>query len=54
MEVMILNGRRYLINTQNHDGGDHQCEYLLKQFPPDVEVDWDEVKLSDFTNKIRL
>jgi len=53
MEVMILNGRRYLINTQVTDGGDHQCEHLLKQFPDDVEIDWDEVKLSDFTNKIR-
>ena len=54
MEVMILNGRRSLINTQPHDGGDHQCEYLLKQFPDDVEIDWDEAKLSDFTNEIRL
>ena len=54
MEVMILNGRRYLINTQTHDGGDYQCEHLLKQFPPDAEIDWDEAKPSDFTNEIRL
>ena len=53
MEVMILNGRRYLINTQTHDGGDNQCEELLKHFPADTEIDWDEAKLSDFTNKIR-
>ena len=54
MEVTILNGERYLINTQTHDGGDHQSDYLIKQFPDDVEIDWDEVKHSDFTNKIRL
>tara|TARA_R100001377_G_scaffold36321_1_gene20204 strand:+ start:410 stop:574 length:165 start_codon:yes stop_codon:yes gene_type:complete len=54
MQVMILNGERYLINTQTHDGGDQQCDHLLKQFPDNVEIDWDEVKSSDFTSKIRL
>ena len=54
MEILIINGRRYLINTQVTDGGDYQCEHLLKQFPPDAEIDWDEAKLSDFTNEIRL
>jgi hypothetical protein len=54
MEILIINGRRYLINTQVTDGGDYQCEHLLKQFPPDAEIDWDEAKPSDFTNEIRL
>ena len=54
MQILIINGRRYLINTQVTDGGDYQCEHLLKQFPPDAEIDWDEAKPSDFTNEIRL
>ena len=54
MEILIINGRRYLINTQVTDGGDYQCEHLLKQFPLDAEIDWDEAKPSDFTNEIRL
>ena len=53
MEVLIINGSRYLINTSTLDGGDSICEWLLKQFRDEPELDWDTPKLSDFTNKIR-
>ena len=53
VEVLIINGRRYLINTSTPDGGDSICEWLLKQFKDEPELDWDTPKLSDFTNKIR-
>ena len=53
MEVLVINGRRYLINTSTQDGGDSICEWLLKQFKDEPVLDWDQPKLSDFTNKIR-
>ena len=53
MEVLIINGRRYLINTSTYDGGDSVCEWLLKQYDKTALVEFSEVTPADFTNKIR-
>ncbi len=43
MEVMIVNGTRYLINTQaSAHVVDQTCEDILKHYPQDVTVEWDE------------
>jgi len=54
MEVLIIDGRRYLINTSTPDGGDSVCEWLLKQYDKTALVEFSEVTHADFTNKIRL
>lgn len=43
MEVLIVNGNRYLINTDVCDKAqDEACERILKNYPADADVDWDE------------
>ena len=44
MEILIVNKVRYLINTeapQHHQDAD--CQRILKQYPLDAIVEWDEV-----------
>ena len=44
MEVLIVNGKRYLINVDVSDQAqDEAVERILKDYPADAEVDWDEV-----------
>jgi len=43
MEVLIVNGHRHLINTEvEEDVKDFECERILKGYPEDAIVDWDE------------
>ena len=43
MEVLIVNGHRHLINTEVEEHvKDFECERILKQYPEDAIVDWDE------------
>ena len=43
MEVLIVNGNRYLINTDvSNDTQDETCKRILKDFPHDAIVEWDE------------
>jgi len=42
METLIVNGKRYLINTEVEEHvKDFECERILKQYPADAIVDWD-------------
>ena len=42
-EVLIVNGNRYLINMQVADNvQEAACKRILKQYPEDAIVDWDE------------
>ena len=48
MEVMIVNGKRYLINTDLEPHVlDGICQDILKYYPPDVSVEFEAVKMSD-------
>ena len=43
MEVLIINGKRHLINTSVTDFvQDKECERILKGYPQDAVVEWDE------------
>lgn len=43
MQVLIINGKRHLINTDvQEDVKDKECERILKGYPKDAIVDWDE------------
>ena len=48
MEVMVVNGKRYLINTDLADHVlDGVCRDILKWYPSDANVEFDDVKPSD-------
>ena len=61
MQVLIINGKRHLINTSvTNFVQDKECERILKGYPKDAIVDWDEnvtkedvmpLSLSDIINK---
>lgn len=41
--VLIVNGHRYLINMMVADNvQDADCKRILKQYPEDAIIDWDE------------
>ena len=43
MQVLIINGKRHLINTSvTNFVQDKECERILKGYPKDAIVDWDE------------
>lgn len=43
MEVLIVEGKRYLINTNvSEKAQDEACERILEGYPADAEVDWDD------------
>jgi len=46
MKVLIVNGKRFLINEKSKSV-DKRCQEILKNFPPDATIEFDEVKLSD-------
>ena len=48
MEVMIVNGNRYLINTNVcAKAQDDNAERILKNYPQDAIIEFDSVKLKD-------
>ena len=48
MQVMIVNGTRYLINTSTPDGGDSACEYILKYYDCNAIIEFDSAKADDY------
>ena len=43
MEVMIINGNRYLINTDASDEvQDMDCKRIMDQYPDDAVIVWEE------------
>jgi len=44
MQVMVVNGDRYLINPESK-ACDRTCERILKQYPQDAVVEFEDVKL---------
>jgi len=46
MKVLVINGERYLINEKSK-GVDKRCQEILKNFPQDATIEFDEVKWSD-------
>lgn len=46
MEVMIVNGHRYLINVDS-SSVDATCEMILKNHPQDAIIEFDTVKQID-------
>ena len=46
MKVLIINGERNLINEKSK-GVDKRCQEILKNYPSDATIEFDEVKLSD-------
>lgn len=51
LEVMIVNGKRHLINTQS-TSVDNTCEYILSKYPQDAAIEFDSVKDSDLNNNL--
>ena len=48
MKVMVVNNNRYLINTELAQHVlDDICEDILKYYPSDATVEFDDVKSSD-------
>ena len=48
MKVLVVDGNRYLINTELAQHVlDGICEDILKYYPPDATVEFDDVKPSD-------
>jgi hypothetical protein len=46
MIILVVNKNRYLINDKSVVA-DEVCSKILKQYPSDAEVYFDEVKLTD-------
>jgi uncharacterized Fe-S center protein len=51
MTVMVVNGNRYLVNDQSK-GCDEACETILKTYPSDAQIEFDNVKKIDYERKI--
>ena len=48
MKVMIVNGRRYLFNTNVIDGGESACEWILRHFKHEPIIEFDIAKDIDY------
>lgn len=44
--ILVVNNNRYLINTESK-AADKTCEMIIKDFPKDAEVYFDNLKISD-------
>ena len=53
MEVMIVNGDRYLINDTS-PAVDLDCQVILAGYPKDAIVEFDNVKHSDLSNNVNI
>ena len=55
METLIVNGKRYLINTEVEEHvKDFECERILNQYPADAIVDWDHNVTTDDVMSLSL
>lgn len=50
MIVMVVNGNRYLVNDQSK-GCDEVCETILKTYPSDAQIEFDNVKKIDYEQR---
>ena len=50
LTVLVVDGKRFLINTESKASEKH-CEEIIKSFPSDAVVEFDEVKKSDVMPK---
>ena len=48
LEVMIVNGDRYLLNTESK-GVDAIADVIISQYPQEPTLEWDEVRDIDLT-----
>jgi hypothetical protein len=48
MEVMIVNGRRYLFNTNVIDGGESACKWILRHFKHEPVIEFDIARDIDY------
>ena len=53
MEVMIVNGKRYLINDTS-PAVDLDCQIILAGYPKDAVIEFDEVRNEDVISKINI
>jgi hypothetical protein len=53
MIVMVVNGNRYLINDQSK-GCDEVCEAILKTYPSDAQIEFDNVKKIDYGKQYNI
>jgi len=51
LEVMIVNGDRYLLNTDS-PAVDETAEQIISQYPQEPTLDWDEVRDIDVQRAI--
>ena len=52
MEVMVVNGKRYLFNTDLEPHVvDRACEDILKHYSPDVSVHFEKPTMEDIMPK---
>lgn len=52
LEVIVINGKRHLINTATNTV-DEVCQSLLKYQPQDAIVDFDIVRPKDLQNNVK-
>ncbi len=53
MEVMVVNGVRYLLNV-NSSAVDKIAETILAHYPSDALIEFDTPKTKDFKNVISI
>jgi len=51
LEVLIVNGDRYLVNTDS-PAVDKTCEEIISQYSLEPVLDWDEVRDIDLNGDI--
>ena len=50
LTVMIVNGDRYLLNMDAPFAAQETADSILKKYPQDACIDFDNPQLSDFSN----
>lgn len=50
LTVMVVNGDRYLLNMDAPFAAQETADRILKQYPQDAFVDFDNPQLKDFNN----
>ena len=53
MEVMIVNGKRHLINDTS-TAVDLDCQIILAGYPKDALIEFDEVGYEDVISKVNI
>lgn len=50
LTVMVVNGNRYLLSMDSEFSADKTADSILKQYPQDACVEFDNPQLKDFNN----